>query len=62
MEKFHLVLCPMTSLKKADNSLVSGPDFIHIVVVGGMPGYTGVWCYPDKLRHQTKLISRGYTD
>ena len=41
--------------------LVSGPDFIHIVVVGGMPGYTGVWCYPGpNYGHQTKLI-RGAT-
>lgn len=41
--------------------VVSGPDFIHIVVVGGMPGYTGVWCYPGPVYgHQTKLI-RGAT-
>lgn len=41
--------------------LVSSPDFIHIVVVGGMPGYTGVWCYPGpNYGHQTKLI-RGAT-
>jgi hypothetical protein len=38
-----------------------GPDFIHIVVVGGMPGYTGVWCYPGpNYGHQTRPI-RGAT-
>ena len=41
--------------------VTSGPDFIHIVVVGGMPGYTGVWCYPGpNYGHQTRPI-RGAT-
>ncbi len=41
--------------------IVSGPDHIHIVVVGGTPGYAGVWCYPGpKSGHQTKPI-RGAT-
>lgn len=41
--------------------VVSGPDFIHVVVVGGMPGYTGVWCYPGpNYGHQTRPI-RGAT-
>lgn len=36
---------------------VGGPDFIHVVVIGGMPGYTGGWRYPgSNYRHQTKLI------
>jgi hypothetical protein len=41
--------------------VVSGPEHIHIIVVGGMPGYAGVWCYPGpKSGHQTKRI-RGAT-
>ena len=41
--------------------VASSPDFIHIVVVGGMPGYTGVWCYPGpNYGHQTRPI-RGAT-
>ena len=41
--------------------VVGSPDKIHIVVAGGMPGYTGVWCYPGpNYGHQTKLI-RGAT-
>ncbi len=35
----------------------SGPEHIHIVVVGGMPGYAGIWCYPGpRSGHQTKRI------
>ena len=38
--------------------VVSGPEHLHIIVVGGMPGYAGVWCYPGpKSGHQTKRIS-----
>ncbi len=38
--------------------VVSGPEHIHVIVVGGMPGYAGVWCYPGpKSGHQTKRIS-----
>jgi hypothetical protein len=37
--------------------VVKGPDFIHLVVVGGMPGYTGVWSYPGpNFGHVTKKI------
>ena len=39
----------------------SGPEHVHIIVVGGMPGYAGVWCYPGpRSGHQTKRI-RGAT-
>ncbi len=39
----------------------SGPEHIHIIVVGGMPGYAGIWCYPGpRSGHQTKRI-RGAT-
>jgi hypothetical protein len=41
--------------------VVSSPENIHIVVVGDVPGYTGVYGYPGpRYGHQTKLI-RGAT-
>ena len=35
--------------------VVKGPEAIHIIVVGGIPGYTGVWNYGAPA-HQTKKI------
>jgi len=41
--------------------VASGPNRIHIIVAGGMPGYTGVFAYPGPaFGHETKLI-RGAT-
>jgi hypothetical protein len=37
--------------------VVKGPENIHIVVAGGMPGYTGVWGYPGpNFGHKTKAV------